>query len=86
MIDELLYYYSSTRCTCFDTWSFLFPEEVQIDRATKLHIVSLSQADVPDVVATAAAAGDSSTIFSYLSRHPEEVKVVPGYYRKARVL
>ena len=79
MIDELLYYYSSTSYKCFDTCMvFFFPEEVQIDRATKLHIVSLSQADVPDVVATAAAAGDSSTIFSYLSRHPEEVKVVHG--------
>ena len=51
-------------------------EEVQIDRGTKLHIVSLSQADVPDVVATAAAAGDSSSIFSYLSKHPEEVNEV----------
>lgn len=48
-------------------------EEVSIDKETKLHILSLFQADATEVVATAAVAGDSDIIFSYLSKHPEEV-------------
>ena len=52
----------------------IFPlDDFDVDKGTKLHILSLFRADVPEVVATAAAAGDSATVFSYLSKHPEEV-------------
>ena len=51
-------------------------EEVEVERGVMLHILSLLRAEVPDVVATAAAAGDSNTIFSYLSKHPEEVSII----------
>ena len=53
--------------------SFYSTENVDIDKGAKLHILSLFQADVPDVVGTAAAVGDSATLFGYLSKHPEEV-------------
>lgn len=56
-------------------------EEVFIDKGTKLHLLSLFQADVPEVVATAAAAGDSDILFSYLSKHPEEVRKSYMYIR-----
>ena len=58
-------------CIIFD---YVTAEDVFIDKGTKLHILSLFQADVPEVVATAAAAGDSDILFSYLSKHPEEVR------------
>ena len=56
-------------------------EEVFIDKGTKLHLLSLFQADVPEVVATAAAAGDSDILFSYLSKHHEEVRKSYMYIR-----
>lgn len=63
-------------CTIFRTFWLVFDPagETFIDKGTKLHILSLFQADVPEVVATAAAAGDSAILFSYLSKHPEEVR------------
>ena len=53
-------------------WSLL-TEEIDIERGTQLHIQSLFEADVPDVVATAAAAGDSATLNRYLTKNPHEV-------------
>ena len=55
--------------------SFL-ADEIDIDSGTRLHILSLLEADVPDVVATAAAAGDSATLDRYLSRNPHEVELL----------
>ena len=56
----------------FCTGSIL-ADEIDIDRGTKLHILSLFEADIPDVVGTAAAAGDSATLNRYLSKYPHEV-------------
>ena len=53
-------------------WSLL-TEEIDIERGTQLHIQSLFEADVPDVVGTAAAAGDSATLKRYLTKNPHEV-------------
>ena len=50
-------------------------DDVHVDVGMRLHLLALVQADCPDVVGTAAAAGDVEALTTYLQKYPHEVTI-----------
>lgn len=51
----------------------LFLDYIDVAPDIKVQLLSLLEADIPDVMEKAAAAGDSFTLSAFLSKHPHQV-------------
>lgn len=48
--------------------------QLHVDVTTRIHALSLVEADCADAVVIAAAGGDLGTLINYLKKHPDQVR------------